>query len=102
MALPEDIVTVGIPKADGTTEWWILTDQWTLLKTDPNVNTSIATHTALPNAHHPQTHSHPTHGNINFTGTVSADGHAGITGEYEGTFKKIKVQDGIVIEFELE
>ena len=49
----------------------------------------------------PNTFEHATHGNINFTGTVSADGLAGITGEFEGTFKKIKVQDGIVVEFEL-
>ncbi len=26
----------------------------------------------------------------------------GLTGEYEGTFKKIKVENGLVIEFELE
>ncbi len=47
-------------------------------------------------------HSHATHGDINFTGTVSVDGVPGITGEYEGTFKKIKVQDGIIVDFELE
>lgn len=46
-------------------------------------------------------HLHPTLGDINFTGTVSADGFAGMTGEFEGTFKKIKIQDGIITEFEL-
>lgn len=50
----------------------------------------------------PHPHSHPTHGNINFTGTVSADGLQGVTGDFEGTFKKIKIQDGIIVEFELE
>ena len=38
-------------------------------------------------------HSHPTHGNINFTGSISADGDAGLTGQrtiarYTLTFKK--------------
>jgi hypothetical protein len=47
-------------------------------------------------------HQHPSHGDINFTGTISADGVQGITGEFEGTFKKIKIQDGIITEFELE
>lgn len=28
--------------------------------------------------------------------------HGELTGEFEGTFRKIKVQDGIVVEFELE
>ena len=48
------------------------------------------------------THSHATHGDINFTGTVSANGDEGITGEYEGTFKKITIVKGIITEFELE
>ena len=47
-------------------------------------------------------HSHPTHGDINFIGDVSADGNEGITGEYEGTFKKIVITKGIITEFELE
>ncbi len=29
-------------------------------------------------------------------------GHGGVTGEFEGTFKKIKIENGIVTEFELE
>jgi len=38
-------------------------------------------------------HSHPTHGDINFTGVVAADGSVGLTGErtvggYKFTFKK--------------
>ena len=45
-------------------------------------------------------HSHSTHGDINFTGTVSADGDEGLTGErtvggYRITFKK-----GLLIGFE--
>ncbi len=27
---------------------------------------------------------------------------AGLTGEYEGTFKKIKIENGLITEFELE
>ena len=45
-------------------------------------------------------HSHPTHGDINFTGTVSADGDTGLTGQrtvggYKFTFKK-----GLLVGFE--
>ncbi len=29
-------------------------------------------------------------------------GVAGLTGEYEGTFKKIKIENGIITEFEVE
>ncbi len=46
-------------------------------------------------------HLHPTLGDINFTGSISATGDAGITGEYEGTFKKIIIKNGIITEFEL-
>lgn len=47
-------------------------------------------------------HSHPTHGDINFTGTISVDGEQGVTGEYEGDITKIKVKNGIVVEVEVE
>jgi len=45
-------------------------------------------------------HSHATHGDINFTGTVSADGNQGLTGQrtvggYKLTFKK-----GLLVGFE--
>jgi len=48
----------------------------------------------------PIEHSHPTHGDINFTGTVSADGDVGLTGQrtvggYKPTFKK-----GLLVGFE--
>ncbi len=47
-------------------------------------------------------HLHPTLGDIEFTGTITADGEEGITGEYEGTFKKVKVVNGIITDFEVE
>ncbi len=34
--------------------------------------------------------------------SVTVGGAPGITGEYEGTFKKIKIENGIITEFELE
>ena len=35
------------------------------------------------------------------TGSVTVSDDAGITGTFEGTFKKIRIKDGIIIEFEL-
>lgn len=47
-------------------------------------------------------HAHPTLGDIDFLGDISVGGVAGITGEYEGAFKKVKIENGIITEFELE
>lgn len=74
---------------DGSREWYEQDDgSWSLVKSE------VAPASA--------DHSHPTHGDINFTGTISVGVVAGMTGEYEGTFKKIKIINGIVTEFELE
>lgn len=68
------------PLPDGSKEWYEPSDGgWIKVKTDSAP--------ALLN------HSHATHGDINFTGTVSADGDEGLTGQktiagYTFTFKK--------------
>lgn len=54
---------------DGSQEWYRFDkdlQQWVLDRTEP--------------AYATLNHSHPTHGDINFTGTISANGQAGITG----------------------
>ena len=71
------------------------TQQWYV-----NVNWAWVEVSDIPD-YAPLVHSHPTHGDINLTGSVSVGGVAGLTGNYEGTFKKIKVVNGIITEFEL-
>ena len=73
---------------DGSREWREMVDgSWSLVKSE--------------SAPASADHSHPTHGDIDFTGDIKVGGVEGLTGEYEGTFKKIKVVNGIVTEFEL-
>jgi len=62
----------GMKKRSVNSTWATVIDQ--------DILEAIGTHAALPNAHHPKTHTHTTCGNINFTGTISSGGEAGITG----------------------
>jgi len=100
---------VGIPKPNGSTEWWELTDQWRLKKIDPpsssmatdaEVAAAIADHATLPDAHHSQDHTHPTHGDINFTGTISAGGEAGLTGSRTIDGHTLTFKNGILVGYE--
>ena len=36
------------------------------------------------------------------SGSITSGGFGGVTGEFEGTFKKIKIENGIITEFEVE
>lgn len=46
-------------------------------------------------------HSHPTHGDINFTGTISADGEVGITGSKVLDGKRLTFKNGILVGYEV-
>ena len=39
---------------------------------------------------------------LTVTGSVTVGATEGVTGEFEGTFKKVKIENGIITEFELE
>jgi hypothetical protein len=67
---------------------------------DTELDARMLAHETLPNVHHPQEHSHPTHGDINFTGSVSAGGDAGITGSKTLGGFKITFKKGILTGFE--
>lgn len=58
---------------------------------------AVAEHASLPDAHHLQTHSHPTLGDINFTGTISADGQAGLTGSRTIDGHTLTFKNGILV-----
>lgn len=60
---------------------------------DTELDARMLAHEALPNIHHSEAHSHAEHGDINFTGSIFADGDEGLTGQrtvggYTITFKK--------------
>lgn len=60
----------------------------------------IAEHSALPDTHHPQVHSHPTHGDIDFTGGIKVGGVGGITGSKTITgFGTLTFVNGILTGF---
>ena len=65
---------------------------------NPNVlEPLLPAHATLPDAHHPETHTHPTHGDINFTGTISADGEAGLTGSRTIDGHTLTFKNGILV-----
>lgn len=46
-------------------------------------------------------HSHATHGDINFTGSISAGGEAGLTGEKILDGKRLTFKNGILVGYEV-
>ena len=45
-------------------------------------------------------HSHPTHGDINFTGTISVDGQEGLTGSRTIEGHTLTFKNGILVGYE--
>ncbi len=74
---------------DGTRKWFERSDSgWAMIK-EEDAPASAG-------------HSHATHGDINFTGTISAGGEAGIDtsggGEFEvAQIESIKVRNGLIV-----
>ena len=74
---------------DGSCEWYEKSgESWVLVKSE--------------DAPAPLDHTHPTHGDINFTGTISSGGESCIDspgdGEYEvGQIESIKVRNGLIV-----
>ena len=74
-----DNTKIWLDTSGGMTERDVNGRPWSAV-IDIDVLDAIVTHAALPNAHHPQAHTHSELGNINFTGSISAEGSAGLTG----------------------
>ncbi len=109
--MPEvpEIQSVVVVKQDGSREIWQLTDTWGLLRTDPSPDTmasktelssAVANHAALPNVHHPQEHSHPTLGDVDFTGEIKVGGESGLTGTKTIAGYTFRFKKGLLVEFQ--
>ncbi len=69
---------------DGTRKWFERSDSgWQMVKEEDAPATAD--------------HSHPTHGDINFTGTISAGGYAGLNERVTVGDKKLTFKEGLCI-----
>ena len=66
----------------------------------PELENTMSQHESLPDVHHAEAHTHPTLGDINFTGSVSVGGEAGITGSKTVGGFKITFKKGLLTGFE--
>ena len=86
MTVPNNESTVAVLNPDGSVDWWELTDQWRKVLTDPPLSSF-----ALAG------HSHPTHGDINFTGDVQVGGYSGIDERVVIGTKRLTFKGGVCI-----
>ena len=86
MTTPASGSMVTVLNPDGSVDWWKLTDQWRKVLTDPPIS-SLA----------PLTHSHTTHGDINFVGSIQVDGYGGIDDRVVIGTKRLTFKNGICI-----
>lgn len=77
----------------------IISDDWSDV-VNQDISIAIGTHAALPDAHHPQEHTHPTLGNINFTGTISSGGETGLTGTRTIAGYTLTFKNGLLVGFQ--
>jgi len=72
------------PLPDGSKEWYEPSDEgWVLTRTDAAPATSD--------------HAHATHGDINFTGNIQADGYDGLNDRVTIGTKRLTFKEGICI-----
>lgn len=89
MATPATGSTVQVLNPDGSVDWYRLTDDWVKVLSEPPIASL-----ALAN------HTHPTHGDINFTGAIQAGGYDGVNGRFTVDSKKLTFKEGICIAVE--